>query len=149
MVYNHKPTGRGDDYNNLSGQPLFPFGFGLSYTSFGYKDISVSKKTIGQNETLQVNCTITNTGKFAGDEVVQLYLHDELASVARPVMELKSFRRISLDPGESKTITFELDADSFKMYNQALQYVTEPGHFRIMVGASSRDIRLQEMVEVK
>lgn len=149
LVYNHKPTGRGDDYYNLSGQPLFPFGYGLSYTSFSYSNLKLSKPVIMQNENVTISCDIKNTGPVAGDEVVQLYIHDELASVARPVMELKSFERISLNPGETKTSSFVLTPDIFKMYNTNLKYVTEPGNFRIMIGSSSRNIRLQQMLEIK
>ena len=149
LVYNHKPTGRGDDYNNLSGQPLFPFGFGLSYTSFDYRNMKLSKAVIGQNENVTISCEVKNTGRLPGDEVIQLYIHDELASVARPVMELKSFQRISLAPDESKWVSFLLTPETFKMYNKDMQYVTEPGNFRIMIGSSSRDIRLQQVLELK
>jgi beta-glucosidase len=149
LVYDHKPTGRGDDYNNLSGQPLFPFGFGLSYTSFGYSNMKMNKPIINKDENVTISCDIKNTGSMPGDEVVQLYIHDELASVVRPVIELKAFQRISLQPGETKTVSFTLDADTFRIYNETMQYVTEPGSFRIMIGSSSRDIRMQQMLELK
>ena len=92
LSYNHKPTGRGDDYVDLTGQPLFPFGFGLSYTTFEYSDLAIDPAEIGADGTATVRCTVTNTGTRAGDEVVQLYVRDVLASVARPVMELKGFQ---------------------------------------------------------
>ncbi len=149
LVYNHKPTGRGNDYVNLSGQPLFPFGYGLSYTNFEYSNMQISKAVINSDESLTVSCNIKNTGKLTGDEVVQLYLHDELASVVRPVAELKAFERISLKPDESKTVTFNLNPETFKMYNRQMQWVTEPGDFRIMLGASVKDTRLWRMVTVK
>jgi len=149
LVYNHKPTGRGDDYYNLSGLPLFPFGFGLSYTGFEYNNIQLNKNNITQKDTTVVSCTVKNTGNKAGDEVVQLYIHDMLASVSRPVMELKGFQRIHLDAGESKTVAFTITPGMLSMLNKELQTVIEPGDFRIMIGASSRDIRLKEMLTVK
>jgi beta-glucosidase len=143
LVYNHKPTGRGDDYMNLTGQPLFPFGFGLSYTTFEYSDIQLNKLAIKPGESAEVSFNLTNTGKVAGDEVVQLYIRDEYASVARPVIELKGFQRVYLKPGESKVITFEITPDLLTMLDKNLKPVIEPGSFRIMVGSSSKDIRLQ------
>jgi beta-glucosidase len=149
LVYNHKPTGRGDDYNNLTGQPLFPFGFGLSYTSFEYSNLQLGKSSIAIGENLVVKFKIKNTGKYAGDEVVQLYLHDELASVARPVKELKGFQRVSLNPGQEKEIQFTITPDLLTMLDINLKEVIEPGKFRIMIGSSSMDIRLREVFEVK
>ena len=108
LVYNHKPTGRGDDYNNLSGLPLFPFGFGLSYTHFNYSDMRIEKNNIDANDSTIVTCKIKNDGAVEGDEVVQLYIHDLLSSVARPVMELKGFQRIHLLAGEEKQISFTI-----------------------------------------
>jgi beta-glucosidase len=149
LVYNHKPTGRGDDYYNLSGLPLFPFGFGLSYTTFQYSDLQLSRNNISQKDSVIVSCTIKNTGSKAGDEVVQLYMHDMLASVVRPVMELKGFERIHLNPGESKNISFAVTPAMLSMLDKDLKTVVEPGDFRIMIGASSRDIRLKETLVVK
>jgi len=143
LVYNHKPTGRGDDYVNLTGQPLFPFGFGLSYTQFRYSDISIDKPGIKSGETAQVSFTLTNIGKRDGDEVVQLYLRDEYASVARPVSELKGFQRVYIRAGESKRITFEITPDMLMMLDKNLKEVIEPGDFRIMIGSSSQDIRVK------
>ena len=149
LVYNHKPTGRGDDYNNLTGQPLFPFGFGLSYTLFQYTDLQLSKPVIKTGENLDLKFKLKNTGKYKGDEIVQLYLHDELASVARPVKELKGFHRVSLNPGEEKEIHFIITPDMLTMLDINLKEVIEPGKFRIMIGSSSMDIRLREVFEVK
>lgn len=149
LVYNHKPTGRGDDYNNLSGLPLFPFGYGLSYTQFEYSDLQLDKQVINANENAIAQCTIKNTGKYAGEEVAQLYITDKLASVARPVMELKGFQRFMLQPGESRKITFTITPAMLTMLNADLKEVIEPGEFTIMIGASSRDIRLKETLEVK
>jgi beta-glucosidase len=149
LFYNHKPTGRGDDYYNLTGQPLFPFGYGLSYTNFEYSDLALDKKQIGPDGTVRVSCKVKNIGQVPGDEVVQLYIRDELASVSRPVKELKGFQRISLEPGEEKTISFTLGPEELSMLNQEMERVVEPGSFRIMVGASSKDIRLRGILEVK
>jgi beta-glucosidase len=143
LVYNHKPTGRGDDYNNLSGLPLFPFGYGLSYTHFEYSDLQFEEDTISASDSTLVRCIIKNAGQFTGDEVVQLYITDKLASVARPVMELKGFQRVTLQPGESKTVSFTITSDLLSMLNAEMKRIVEPGAFTIMIGASSRDIRLK------
>lgn len=149
LVYNHKPTGRGDDYYNLSGESLFPFGFGLSYTSFNYTNMQLSNNNIGTKDAITATCTIENNGRVAGDEVVQLYIRDMLSSVARPVMELKGFQRIHLAPGESKTIQFLITPEMLSMLDKDLHNVVEPGDFRIMIGASSRDLRLKQTLTVK
>jgi beta-glucosidase len=149
LVYNHKPTGRGDDYNNLSGLPLFPFGYGLSYTSFEYSDIKFIKNNISKTDSTTVSFTIKNTGTRDGDEVVQLYIRDLLSSVARPVMELKGFQRIRLKADESKVVSFSITPELLSMLNLKMEQVVEPGDFRIMIGASSRDIRLKETLTVK
>ena len=148
LVYNHKPTDRGDDYNNLTGQPLFPFGYGLSYTTFEYSDLSFSKNNIAVNDSIKSTCKVTNTGKIAGDEVVQLYVHDEFASVARPVTELKGFQRIHLAAGESKMVSFVINPEMLSMLDINLKKVVEPGEFRMMVGASCKDIRLRGILNV-
>jgi beta-glucosidase len=148
LVYNHKPTGRGDDYMNLTGQPLFPFGFGLSYTQFEYSDIALADRTITKTGSTQVSVRVKNTGQVSGDEVVQLYLRDELASVARPLRELKAFRRIHLQAGESKTVTFTIDPEMLSMYDANMNKIVEPGEFRIMIGASSKDIRQRIILNV-
>ncbi|HEX4373215.1 MAG TPA: glycoside hydrolase family 3 C-terminal domain-containing protein, partial [Puia sp.] len=148
LVYDHKPTGRGDDYNNLSGLPLFPFGFGLSYTQFEYSDLKIEKNNISQTDSTIIKCKIKNIGDMEGDEVVQLYIHDLLASVARPVMELKGFQRIHFSPGETKEISFKITPSMLSMLDEKLNTVVEPGDFRIMIGASSRDIKLKETLTV-
>ena len=148
LVYNHKPTGRGDDYNNLSGLPLFPFGYGLSYTQFAYSNMRLEKKQVNTKESVKVYGTITNTGKVDGDEVVQLYIRDMLSSVARPVLELKGFQRIHLKAGESKEISFMITPEMLQMLNEKMQTVVEPGDFRIMIGASSRELWLKEVLHV-
>lgn len=149
LYYNHKPTGRGDDYYNLTGQPLFPFGYGLSYTSFEYSNLHIYRDTISANETSIVRFKVRNTGKYAGDEVVQLYLRDVLASVARPVIELKGFQRVTLQPGEEKELAFEVTPELLTMLDANLNPVVEPGDFRVMIGASSKDIRLRGFIHVR
>lgn len=148
LVYNHKPTGRGDDYNNLSGEPLFPFGFGLSYTTFEYKDLKLSKTQVRATEKITASFTLQNTGDRDGDEVVQLYIRDMLASVARPVLELKGFKRIRLKAGETKSVSFEITPQMLQMLNAEMKSVIEPGDFRIMIGASSRELQLKETLSV-
>ncbi len=149
LYYNHKPTGRGDDYVDLTGQPLFPFGFGLSYTTFEYSALSIEPGTIDPRGTALVRCRVRNTGRRAGDEVVQLYLRDLLATVARPVLELRGFRRVHLEPGEEQEVMFSLSTGELRMLDERLQWVVEPGSFRVAVGASSRDIRLRGMLHVE
>jgi beta-glucosidase len=149
LYYNHKPTGRGDDYLDLTGMALFPFGFGLSYTTFDYSDLRIEPAAIAPNGTATVRCTVKNTGARLGDEVVQLYIRDVLASMARPVMELKGFRRIRLEPGASSEVTFTLGPDALRMLDPAMKWIVEPGAFRVMVGASSKDIRLRGEIVVR
>lgn len=149
LYYNNKPTGRGDNYHNLTGQPLFPFGYGLSYTSFEYTDMEFSKNNINADETVQVSFNVTNTGKVDGDEVVQMYVRDELSSVSRPIKELKGFERISLKAGETKKVTFNIGYDELSMLDKDLKRLVEAGDFRIMIGASSKDIKLRGILNVK
>ena len=149
LYYNHKPTGRGDDYLDLTGQPLFPFGFGLSYTTFEYSNLRVEPSQIGPSESTAIRCRITNTGSVAGDEVVQLYIRDVLATVARPVMELKGFQRILLQPNESRDVVFNLGPEHLRMLDRDMKWIVEPGAFRLMIGASSKDIRLRGELVVR
>jgi beta-glucosidase len=148
LVYNHKPTGRGDDYNNLTGQPLFPFGYGLSYTDFEYSDLEFSEKQISTTGETSVRFKVKNTGKYAGEEVVQLYIRDLLASVSQPLLALKGFQKISLQPGETKDVSFEITPDMLKILNKDMKWEVEPGDFRILIGASSKDIRLRDNITV-
>jgi beta-glucosidase len=149
LRYDHKPTGRGDDYLDLTGQPLFPFGFGLSFTTFEYADLSVTPDTLGATGSARISFTVTNAGRVAGDEVAQLYVHDELASVARPVMQLAGFARVHLAPGESTRVTMTLQADQLRLLDRDRRWVVEPGGFRIMIGASSKDVRLRGELTVQ
>ena len=148
LYYNHKPTGRGDDYINLTGKPLFPFGYGLSYTNFEYSELRIDSPEITSKEGTIIRFKITNTGEYNGDEVVQLYIKDLLATVARPIMELKGFQRIHLKKGETKEIEFEINPELLTMLNINLKRVVEPGDFRIRIGASSNDIRLRSTLKV-
>jgi beta-glucosidase len=149
LGYDHRPTGRGDDYLDLTGRPLFPFGFGLSYTSFEYSALRIEPEAIAASGTATVRCRVKNTGGRQGDEVVQLYVRDLIASLARPVIELKGFRRIHLVPGEEADVAFELGPSDLRMLDEQLRWVVEPGAFRVMVGSSSRDIRLRGELQVK
>lgn len=158
IYYNHFNTGRpgGNDkvggyvsgYLDLQGSPRYPFGFGLSYTDFAYSDLKLDKTTMRKDEKLTASLTLTNTGKRAGEEVVQLYLRDKVASVVRPVRELKDFQKVRLEPGESRRLTFTVDREKLSFYNAQLQWGAEPGDFDLMVGASSADIRLKTTFEL-
>jgi beta-glucosidase len=144
LYYNHKNTGRptGPDkytskYTDLPVTPLFPFGHGLSYTTFNYSDLRLSALRITPTGTLRASVTVTNSGSREGAEVVQLYVHDEVASVTRPVRALAGFRRVALKPGEARTVDFPLTAKELGLYNQSMKFVVEPGKFRVFVGGSS------------
>jgi beta-glucosidase len=150
LHYNHKPTGRGDDYVDLTGMALFPFGHGLSYSTFEYSDLRMDPAEMTPTATTTVRLTVTNTGMRAGDEVVQLYVRDVLASVAQPVMALKAFQRVTgLKPGERREVTFTLGPADLRLLDAAMNWVVEPGAFRIMIGASSKDIRLRGQLTVR
>ena len=153
IYYNHFNTGRPakndtdliytSAYIDLSISPKFPFGFGLSYTTFQYSDLKLSKNKMKNNETIEVTANITNTGKYAGEEVVQLYLRDKFGSVVRPIKELKGFEKIKLNVGETKTVKFVIDNQKLSFYNDKLEFKSEPGDFDLMIGSSSEDIRLK------
>jgi beta-glucosidase len=147
MRYNHKPSGSRsyfyEYYMDSPNTPLYPFGHGLSYASFEYADLNISPAEMTSGGAVDIRLTVANTGKTAGDEVVQLYVSDELASVPRPVMELKGFHRISLAPGESRTVTFRLPVDLLAFYDENLDLIVESGKIQVMLGGSSEDIRLR------
>lgn len=143
LYYNHYATGRPFDendnvfwshYTDEKNEPLFPFGHGLSYTTFGYSDLQI--KTL-PDSIVEIGVTVENTGNLSGEEVVQLYLHDVVASVVRPIKELKGFKKIKLEPGARKKITFTLTEKELGFYNNAYEWVVEPGLFQVMVGGSS------------
>ena len=151
IYYNHFNTGRpsiNEDkvykstYIDLPNSPQFPFGFGLSYTTFQYSDLKLSTQKIKSSETIEVTFKLTNSGKFEGEEVVQLYLRDKVGCVVRPIKELKDFEKVKLAVGETKTITFIIDKSKLSFYNDKLEYITEAGEFDLMIGSSSEDIRL-------
>ncbi|MDM8529309.1 glycoside hydrolase family 3 N-terminal domain-containing protein, partial [Anaerolineales bacterium HSG24] len=147
IFYNHKPSGGRSHWNgtyiNLSNKPLWPFGHGLSYTQFELSNLQVDKSSAQAGETVTVQCDLTNVGQHAGDEVVQLYTRDAVASVIRPVKELKGFKRIHLTPQETKTITFELSVNQFGFYDRNMKYIVEPGVILLMIGTSSEAIQLE------
>ena len=128
---------------------LYPFGYGLSYTTFGYSDLKISKPVIGAQENITLSCTVKNTGKKAGDEVVQLYIRDDFSSVTTYDKVLRGFERIHLQPGEEQTISFTLTPQDLGLWDKNNQFTVEPGSFSVMVGASSEDIRLRGSFEVQ
>jgi beta-glucosidase len=136
--YYQKPSAR-RGYLFTDKAPLFPFGHGLSYTTFQYANLQVTPAKILSNEKVIISVDVTNTGVRAGDEVVQLYIHDQVASLTRPVMELKGFRRITLQPGECQTVTFPITPADLAFLDIDMQRTVEPGVFDIMVGSSSAD----------
>ena len=148
LYYNRKPTAR-RGYLFANKEPLFPFGFGLSYTTFAYSDLKLNPARIGVNGHTKVSVTVTNTGKRAGDEIVQLYIRDLVSSVTRPVMELKDFKRISLAAGESKTVDFTITPDKLSFLDLNMKNVVEPGWFDIMVGTSSVKFETAKLEVIK
>lgn len=158
IYYNHFNTGRPakndtdlnytSSYIDLSNSPKFPFGFGLSYTTFQYSDLKLSNNKMKNNESIEVTVKITNTGKCAGEEVVQLYLRDKVGSVVRPIKELKDFQKIHLNAGETKVVKFSIDNQKLSFYNDKLEFKSEPGDFDLMIGSSSEDIRLRDSFEL-
>ena len=159
IYYNHKRTGRPSmknefekfrsDYLDESNEPLYPFGFGLSYTNFEYKNLHLDKTKI--TPTLKINVTVDlrNIGDYNADEVVQLYIQDMQGSVTRPVKELKNFKKVSIPKGEQKTITFEISESDLRFYNSKLEYISEAGTFKVFVGGNSRDVLEQEFELIK
>lgn len=132
------------NYLDVRNDALFPFGYGLSYTTFDYSDLTLSAAEMSVNGAIEASVTITNTGNYDADEVVQMYIRDMVGSVVRPVKELKGFQRISLKKGESKKVTFTIDAELLKFYNAKLDFVCEPGEFEVMVGPNSRDVKVKK-----
>jgi beta-glucosidase len=144
VFYNYKPSARrGYLFDDVS--PLYAFGYGLSYTSFAIKNPRLTKKRIRTGGSAQLVVDVTNTGKRAGAEVVQLYIRDLVSSVTRPVKELKGFRKVWLKPGERTAVTLDITPALLSFYDINMKYVVEPGDFEIMVGNSSRDVDLQKL----
>jgi len=146
MYYNHKPSAQFMDYISQDINPLYHFGFGLSYTKFKYGEPWLEHSAIKPDGSTYVSVKVTNTGKAAGDEIVQMYIRDKVSSVTRPVKELKGFQRISLKPGETKTVKLNITPETLAFHNLDMEYVVEPGEFEIMLGSSSRDEDLQKTI---
>lgn len=157
LYYNHQPTGRPvpegtkefrkyqSNYLDVRNDPLYPFGYGLSYTTFSYSDLQLSATEMSPTGSVEASVTVTNTGNVDATEIVQLYIRDLVASVSRPVKELKGFERITLKAGESRKVTFAITPETLKFYNYDLKYVLEPGDFNIMVGPNSRDLKTAKL----
>ncbi|MCL6443543.1 MAG: glycoside hydrolase family 3 C-terminal domain-containing protein, partial [Alicyclobacillus sp.] len=152
IYYGHKPSGGRSHwkgtYVDESNLPLYPFGHGLSYTEFTYRDLVLSPRVLDVHGEVEVSCVIENVGARSGEEVVQLYARDVAADVTRPVKALCGFARVSLAPGEKARVRFRVSAHQFGFYNREMRYVVEPGEIEFMVGASSEDIRLRGMVRM-
>ena len=137
MIYNHKPSAYFHKYADEKNTPLYPFGFGLSYTEYSYGTPTLSETTLNKNSTVTVAVQITNTGDVDGEEIAQLYIRDNVSSVTRAVKELKGYKRVALKAGETKTVSFSIDAESLAFYDINMDYCVEPGTFSIMIGSSS------------
>lgn len=155
LYYNHLNTGRPleagkwfskfrSNYLDIDNDPLYPFGYGLSYTTFRYGDLQLSNNSMNEKGKITASVTVTNTGNYDADEIVQMYIRDMVGSVARPVKELKGFERIHLKKGESCTVSFDITAEQLKFYNSVLNWVCEPGEFEVMVGGNSRDVQTKK-----
>jgi beta-glucosidase len=160
LYYSHKNTGRPlgegkwfqkfrSNYLDVSNDPVYPFGYGLSYTEYRYSDIKLSSASLKGRQALTASVTITNTGNREGKEVVQLYIRDMVGSITRPVKELKGFQKVDLKAGESKNVSFRITPEDLKFYNYNLKYNWEPGDFEIMIGANSRDVKTAKVNWVK
>ncbi|MBL0356397.1 MAG: beta-glucosidase BglX [Chitinophagaceae bacterium] len=152
IFYSHKNTGRPlgegkwfekfrSNYLDVSNDPVYPFGYGLSYSNFYYSDVKLSSNTLKAGQTITATVTVTNNSKVDGKEVVQLYTRDMVGSITRPVKELKGFQKIELKAGESKTVTFTISVNDLKFYNSNLKFVAEPGDFKLFIGGNSRDVK--------
>ena len=159
IYYNHFSTGRPakndsdlnyvSSYIDLPNSPKFPFGYGLSYTTFSYSDIKLNTSKFKPGQTLTASVVVTNSGKYDGKETVQLYIRDMVGSVVRPVKELKGFQQIFLKAGESKTITFKITTNDLKFYNNDLEYIYEPGDFKLFIGTNSDDVKEADFTLLK
>jgi beta-glucosidase len=156
LYYNHKNTGRPleegrwfqkfrSNYLDVSNDPVYPFGYGLSYTRFSYSDVKLSTASPKGSQTVTATATVTNTGGRAGKEIVQLYVHDVVGTNTRPVKELKGFQKIELKAGESKTVSFNITVEDLKYYHTDTSYGWEPGEFEIMIGPNSKDLKTAKL----
>jgi beta-glucosidase len=143
MDPNNKYTSK---YLDESNEPLYPFGFGLSYTTFAYGEVKLSATSISDKDDITVACKVKNTGRVEGEEVVQLYLRDVVGSVTRPVKELKDFKKITLAPGEEQEVTFTLQQSDLSFYKKDMSFGTEPGKFIVSIGTNSRDLHDAEFL---
>jgi beta-glucosidase len=154
IFYSMKNTGRPMDRNNKytskyldeSNDPLYPFGYGLSYTTFSYGNVTLSKNELVDGDSLTVTCNVTNTGSRPGEEVVQLYVRDLVGSVTRPLKELKGFEKVMLQPGETRAVTFTLGIQDLSFYKRDMSFGVEPGKFQVFVGGNSRDVQVAEFI---
>ena len=149
VYYNHKSTGRPFDQNqkytskylDVPNTPLYPFGYGLSFTSFNYGEIKLSSTTITTAQPIKATITVTNSGNYDGEEVIQLYIRDMVGTVTRPLKELKKFQRIAIKKGASADISFDITVEDLKFFNSELKWVAEPGDFKVYIGTNSRDVK--------
>jgi beta-glucosidase len=152
LYYNHKPSGGrtfwAGDYVEMPTTPLYPFGFGLSYSIFSYSNLCIDPPQVDSRAGVTISCDVTNTGPCEADEVVQLYLHDREATVTRPVQELAGFKRLTLKPGQTGNVTFTLSMSQLGFYDREMAFVVEPGNVDVMLGSSSEDIRLRGTFEI-
>ena len=148
MYYNLEPSGRGYDYVDSTGQPRYAFGYGLSYTTFKYSDLKITPEKGKADTTFTVSFDVENTGSMAGDEVAQMYMHDVVSTIVRPLKELKAFRRVTIQPGAKRHIEFALTPQDLSYLDASMKPYVEPGAFEIMIGGSSDDFKLQGTLEV-
>jgi beta-glucosidase len=148
FYYNHSATKEGARYIDMPGTPLYEFGYGLSYTKFEYSNLQMPKE-IHTEDDVDISVDVKNNGERKGDEVVQLYINDLISSTSKPVKELKGYERITLEPGETKTVNLRLTPEDLSLFDRDMNFVVEPGTFEVMIGSSSRDIRLKGEFEVK
>ena len=146
MIYNHKPSAYFHKYADVKKTPLYPFGYGLSYTNYKYSKPLLSNTTLNKEDKIIVTTEITNTGEVDGEEIAQLYIRDNVSSVTRPVKELKGYQRVFLKAGETKKIKFTINSESLAFYDINMNYVVEPGTFTIMTGSSSNDKDLKKTI---